>query len=117
LFADPVLTSQGERLASIAAGAVLVAFVVTKVVSCAKTEDYVQALQACNVQPSITVERWVGEGEKDSKKWKNGSEEFSALDRDRALIEAVSKCRQDVLAFAAKTHEKTDQGFIERNIP
>ncbi len=94
------MTSQGERLFTISIGAVLTAFTVFLVVGC-QTKDNeipqeIRALAACNEQPNVTVRTYTGP-EEDPGRY--SEDKFTALDRDKYLVDAVGKCRSDVLKY------------------
>lgn len=102
------MTSQGERLFSITIGAVLVAFTTSLFVGCQsksnQVPDEVRALAACNDQPNITVRVYNGT-EEDPGRLKEDSK-LIALARDKYVVEAVSKCRSDVLKYYSETRVK-----------
>lgn len=94
------MTSQGERLFTISTGAALAAFTVFLVVGC-RTESNevppeIRALAVCNEQPNVIVRTFKGPDEDQSR---YSEDKFTALDRDKYLVDAVGKCRSDVLKY------------------
>jgi hypothetical protein len=98
------MTSQGERLFTISIGAMLTAFTVFLMVGC-QTKDNeipreIRAITACNEQPNVTVRTYTVP---DPQSGQYSDEKFTSLDRDKYLVNAVGKCRSDVLKYFAET--------------
>ncbi|MCV9963933.1 hypothetical protein OIU34_18815 [Pararhizobium sp. BT-229] len=98
------MTSKGERLLTISIGATLVALTVFLVVGCQtkgnEIPQEIRALAACNEQPNVTVRTYSGS---DAEPGRYSGDKFTALDRDKYLVDAVGKCRSDVLKYYAET--------------
>lgn len=98
------MTSQGERLFTITVGAVLTAFTVFLVVGCQTKEnevpEEVRALAVCNEQPTITVRSYTGT---EAEPGRYTEDKVSALERDKYLVDAVGRCRTDVLKYYSET--------------
>ena len=96
------MTSQGERLFTITVGALLAGFVAFLVVGCKvkgdEVPDEVRALASCNEQPTLSVRTYTGT-EQDPGRY--SEDRLQAVERDKYVVEAVSKCRSDVLDYYA----------------
>jgi hypothetical protein len=94
------MTSQGERLFTLICGGFLAAFTVFLVVGCQtkskEIPDEVRALASCNEQPSLIVRTFTGT-EVNPGNYSDGK--VRALERDKYLVDAVGKCRSDVLEY------------------
>jgi hypothetical protein len=99
-----LMSSQGERLFTVTIGAALVGVICSMVVGCMAERNRlsmtspVEALGACNEQPSISVTTYSGT---EAEPGRGNTEKLTAVERDRNLVEAVAKCRKDVLDYYA----------------
>lgn len=106
------MTSQGERLFTVTVGALLAGFTVFLVVGCEvkdtevnKVPDEVRALASCNEQPNLTIRTYTGT---ESDPGRYNEDRVQAVERDRYVVEAVSKCRNDVLNYYAGKRAVTE---------
>jgi len=99
-----LMSTQGERLAALVTGAVVFCFCVFMLVRLSEAPSegpgVVDALAACKEQPTITVRTYTGPADDPGR---YSEDQLSAVERDKYVIDAVSKCRSEVLEFFART--------------